>query len=136
MKSLRYKLLGRPVTLEDVLDFSRKSRPRRVAVRLGVSQFVGDLDVPTQLVASLAWEFADRRLTCHKVCGRAEGGCPSGGDCGVARANRRLEELSRTLASTGADVVGADDRFVAGPPWVAPRAGEEQETLAVEGEQA
>jgi hypothetical protein len=38
----------------------------------------------------------------------------------VARANRRLEELSKTLVCLGAEVVGAGDRFSAAPPWVAP----------------
>ena len=107
-----------------------------MSVRLGVWRFVGDVDVCTQLVARLVWEFEDRRVTCEKVFGRVEGAWAGAPETGVARANRRLEELTRRLASTGADVVGAEDRFVAAPPWVAPPAGEEQETLVVKGDRA
>jgi hypothetical protein len=136
MKSLRYRLLGLPVTLEDALAYSRKSRPRRVKVRLRVWRFVGEMDVCTQLVARLHWEFPGRDVRCEKVLGRVEGAWVGRPETNVAEANRRLAGLRGALASTGAEVVDADDRFATEPPYVASPLGEERDTLVAKGDQA
>ncbi len=128
MKSLRYKLLGLPVTLEDLLDYSRRSRPQRVKVDLGVWRFYGELDVYAHLAVRLEWEFGDHTVICEKVLGRVEGAWIGSPEAGVAMANRRLEELGHRLAGTGAEVIGANERFVPSPPWVAPRAGDTEQT--------
>ena len=121
--------MGRPVTLADLLDYSRSSPPRRVQVRLTTSELVGEEEVSTQLVAGLTWEFADRRLTCQQVCGRIGGDWTWRPEAAVAQANRRVEHLLEELVRTGAALEGSEARFVARPPWVASMA-ESELTLA------
>lgn len=112
MRSLRYILTGRPVTLDDCLLAAPAGR---AAIKLAthMETLVGEQRVLTQLVAKLTWQFAGRKVKLHVVCGvLRDSDSRSEIAEAVRRANGRLAQLeSRLRAAASVDGIGG--RFAA-----------------------
>lgn len=112
MKSLRYRLCGRPAKLDDCLDRARRTRPSAVALALTVEEVVHELQILRQFVASFEWRFADRRVICSVLCGSLRRGRGRAGAAeALAKANGKLEILLKKLQQSGINCEGSGRRF-------------------------
>lgn len=69
MKSLRYRITRRPLTLEDCLDKAAAGAPGSVVARLEPYTMVGNVNIIQQWLLVLDWSFPDEDAHCQVVCG-------------------------------------------------------------------
>lgn len=113
MRSLRYILTGRPVTLDDCLLAAPAGRAA-IKLATNVETLVGEQVVLTQLMAKLTWQFAGRKVKLHVVCGvLRDSDSRSEIVEAVRRANGRLAQLESRLRAAAASVDGIGGRFAA-----------------------
>ena len=113
MKSLRYRLSGRPRTLDDCLDLAGKHGVESVTVELVQRPLSYGYDVVLELAGRFHWSFADGTACCRVPMG----GIPVGGDSaakqrGLREANLRLAKCISTIEAlkipVRGDVAGFD----------------------------
>lgn len=75
MRSLRYMLTGCPHTLDDCLDLPAAQRPTKVVLELSVDDFVSDMVVVTQFVATFRWQFSGFQVVCSEIYGCTDWTC-------------------------------------------------------------
>ena len=92
MKSLRYRLSGRPRTLDDCLDLAGKQGAESVTVELVRRHLSYGYDVVVELAGRFHWSFADGTACCRVPMG----GIPVVGDYAAKR--RGLREADIRLA--------------------------------------
>ena len=112
MRSLRYILGGRAHTVDDCLDLARGQPPTKVTLTVETREFMGDIRIVRQFVASYRWEFADYDVCCKEAYGWVA--VPAGEQeqssaiaAANARLRRRLEEIQRygiTVSRQGGDM--------------------------------
>ena len=120
MRSLRYLLTDRPRNLDDCFEHVRSSTPCSVKLSLATNQFVGELFLVAQHVATFTWQFEDCEVACEKVlAGRLVDDSTPAQDACIAKANRKLEHLLERMMEVGVVVEGDMERFL--PPRVDPR---------------
>ena len=104
MKTLRYRLSGRPRNLDDCLDLVRKGRPARARLHLRIARTVSEMFSNRHC----RWrDFCGAFFLCEPAPKRARQ---------LRRANERLARRLKSLEDAGVVVAGRDSRFDASCP--------------------
>lgn len=112
MRSLRYIVGGRPHTLDDCLDLTRRNRPVHVNLRLSTDELVTEMFVRRDLIGDYDWEFPQGWCRCHEWYGSVSLLDPEPRRrVEFNRANQKLQRRLRELRETGLEVNGRDSRF-------------------------
>jgi hypothetical protein len=100
MRSIRYRLQGRPQNLDDCLHYARANPPRRISSSIGFIERIGELWLLRQFVLYLRWDFDNLQLCTESVLGgvflhqslRVQRGA-------LGRANLRLSKLTSRIGA-------------------------------------
>jgi len=115
MKTLTYRLYGRPAGLDDLLDRAKDDPGAAVGVELGAELVIQEMRVFRQLLGTFTWRFEDGQVVCQKVFGNIPSDYGAREAAGaVARANRRLAQYLHRIRSAGVRAAGLDKRFEIG----------------------
>jgi len=117
MKTLRYRLSGRPRNLDDCLDLVRKGRPARARLHLRIARTVSEMFVREEFLGEYLLEFPDRHCRWRDFCGAFFLCEPAPKRARqLRRANERLARRLKSLEDAGVVVAGRDSRFDASCP--------------------
>jgi hypothetical protein len=112
MRSLRYRLAGRPAAFDDFLDQAVKLSPAQVELDIRTEDFVQEVQVLRQLIATFRWRFAGRELVHEAVCASVhQEYARTKGNRAAARANHRLQRMLERIEGKGIRVNGSEKRF-------------------------
>jgi len=119
METLRYKLTGRPVNLDDCRDYARGTKPLRVCVHLETNELIREWFFITQYVAAFTWTFENMQVVCRPLMGGHVAADPMRNRHMEAKARdkaeQRLAETLQQLAESGVQVERKTPAFVAPP---------------------
>ena len=112
MRTLRYKLSGRPHNVDDCIDAVRRGHSARTTLRLRTEDMVTEMYIERGFIGEYTWQFAGRAVRCGDWYGCYRLYDPRyERDWKIRQANARLERRLAELAALGVEVAGGAARF-------------------------
>ena len=112
MKSLKYLLSHCPCNRDDCIDMMHRTKPKRVSLRLKMSEFISEFYILEQLRGEYIWKFDNREVRYEEIYG---GFFLNDSDrrqsLNIEKANQKLVQRICRLISQGVDITYRDMRF-------------------------
>lgn len=112
MRSIHYRIFGKPCNMDDCIDLSNKLLTRSVNLRLDTDEIVSDMYIARRLIGIFVWKFNIKKVEVNQDFGgifsyeseikQKEW---------INRSNERLQKAVNLIESHQINVIGKEQKF-------------------------